>query len=258
MSGKRILIVEDHTNSANALKEKIERCGGVAEIAGSYAEALGMLKAVGEDDSLKYNLILSDLGLIDSDALGTLDWLKRLQDRGHMVCALGVSDPKIVERAAREHICLILKGTSAEGIMESVFYALMRADPAYSQTASKEIVENRRVLREIPIHVGAWFFATWPRWVQVAASISTIATALTLTGALGGTVFNAISGRVEAATVLATHATEVDQQISQLHETIRTNGKELSAGHDERIKIFERLDAITKQLDHIDKKLDSR
>lgn len=256
MSGKRILIIEDHLRSAEALKGMIQRRGGAVEIVGTLAEAETLLQ-LRDASGPRIDLIVSDLAVPDSDAVHTLDWLASMTERGYAVCAMsGADDPALVERAAKDKICFILKGMRAEGIVEQILYALMRSDPGYAHTAAQSIVSNRKHVREIPAHIGAWFFQDWPKWVQicsgVAGAVVTLGTIVTMSAAAVHQ-FSTAAVTVESNSEM-TRSLAATNAIQNAH--IAENDRKIRSVEDDRLKIIEALAVLDKTTSKLDDKID--
>lgn len=258
MSGKRILIIEDHLRSAEALKGMIQRRGGAVEIVGTLAEAETLLQ-LRDASGPRIDLIVSDLAVPDSDAVHTLDWLASMTERGYAVCAMsGADDPALVERAAKDKICFILKGMPAEGIVEQILYALMRSDPGYARTAAQSIISNRKHVREIPAHVGAWFFQDWPKWMQICSGLMGIAVAFGTVVTMSAAVvhqFSSAAVTVESNRETIRNLAGTDA-IQNAH--FAENDRRIRSVEDDRLEIKTRLSGIESSLSKLDQKLDSR
>ncbi len=135
--------------------------------------------------------------------------------------------------------------------------------------AAKEIIRNRRVVREIPAYTAAWFFQNWPQWVKYCAGIGTILATLTATATLGGTIYGWVNEHANAPLIALQHVKEVDQTIVDMKAVDKAHTAELQTTHDDQIKIFERMGGMEKkiddvkndtksQLDRIEAKLDRR
>jgi CheY-like chemotaxis protein len=80
-AGLRILLVEDHPDTAAALSQLLGAMGHRATVAGSVAEALGAA------DREHFDLVVSDIGLPDGDG----HQLMRELSQRHHLCGIAVS-----------------------------------------------------------------------------------------------------------------------------------------------------------------------
>lgn len=169
-----VLLIDDHGESCSTLKALLEVKNFRAECVGTMKAAREMI-AEKNRSNIFFDLIVSDLCLPDSTAQETLNWLRDLNMPVRAIS--GINDPEIIELAVACGIKLITKGTSAEGILESIFYAFLERKP--DPAAAKAIADVRSRPRELqaimPTTGIARLFAILPRWAQIAAAIATIA-----------------------------------------------------------------------------------
>jgi CheY-like chemotaxis protein len=258
MKGKTLLVIDDHQDSCDAIKKMIERRNGEAECAATLKEGI-VLERVRRETGRPFDAIVCDLAFPHSNAFETIETLKMFRSYGIPVRAItGASDPEIITACHEAGIALILKGTAAEGIMESLLYALAEnADRDMPQIA-EQIVENRNVSREIPAYHSPWFFVQWPRWGQVCAGVGSF---LALCGTIV-TMSAAVIKTIDAKAVAAEAARQVSErnktQLDGNTREIGVSAQKIRLLEDDRVKVFTQLGNIEKQLDRMEDKIDKR
>jgi CheY-like chemotaxis protein len=254
MKGKCILIIDDHLDTCEALCAMIKRRGGEPECAVTLKEGI-ILERVKRETGNPYDCIVSDLGFPQSDAENTIDVLRGFISNGIPVRALsGASDPAVIAACHDAGIKLILKGTPAEGIMESILYAIAENADTGIEEVAEDIVENRQVVREIPQHVAAWFFWRWPVWGQITATVGTVTVVC-------GTLISisaAVIKKVDARAVADEAARTVIAQSSATTKKVETHDIQIRELQDDRIRIFEQLKNQSASLGRIEDKLDNK
>lgn len=251
MQGKSFLIIEDHEESCRALEGLIKRRGGTAECALTMAEGLSAIRIRAQADR-PFDVVLCDLSLPDSDAEKTITALKELSKTVPVRAISGAAGEGIIAKCHEAGISLILKGTSAEGIMESVFYALAEGDENYLAQASHEIIGNRKQKRELPQFISNWFTGG-----KLMGSLTAFVALVVAVISLGGVVNGALS-RTYTNAASARNATETARVLAvKIENRFVTNEQRIRDNEDARIKIFERLEAQRQQLDRIEHLLDA-
>lgn len=116
--GKRILLVEDHRDTARMVSQLLKAEGHQVEVAGTVAEAVGTAER-GE-----FDLIISDLGLPDGSGL---DVMRHLRANGRACKGIAVSGYGMDEDVARsreagfaEHLTKPIKLDHLERVIERV------------------------------------------------------------------------------------------------------------------------------------------
>lgn len=254
MQDKSFLIIDDHEESCTALHKMIQRRGGAPECAVTMAEGLAALR-MRKKANRPFDVVICDLSLPDSDAEKTVETLKEIGKDTPVRAITGACGEDIIAKCHEAGIPLILKGTSAEGIMESVFYALAEGDADYLPQAAHEIIENRTHLRELPR-----FWTNFWAWSTRSKLLATAVTVVALIGGVFSTagVVNATLSRNYTASALAAVATETARALAIKTEArFAANEARIRENEDAKIKIFERMDAQTKQLDRIEHLLDA-
>jgi two-component system CheB/CheR fusion protein len=85
----RVLLVEDHPDSAEQLTRLLKRAGHDVTWAGSIREARAMIAATGDDKSERgFNILISDLGLPDGSGH---DFMRDLASRHHSMPGIALS-----------------------------------------------------------------------------------------------------------------------------------------------------------------------
>jgi CheY-like chemotaxis protein len=254
MKGKCILIIDDHLETCKALTAMIARRNGVAECACTLKEGI-ILERVKRENGNPYDCIVCDLGFPESDAANTIDVMRGFIANGIPVRALtGASEPAVVAACHDAGIKLILKGTAAEGIMESIYYALAENATTGIQEVAEEIVENRSLVREVPVHRSAWFFLNWPKWGQVAATAGTILGVCSTLTVMSAAVIKKIDERAVANLA----AKQISATVDENSKGIKVNAVNIRELQDDRIRIFEQLKNQSTQLTRIEQKIDQK
>lgn len=254
MKGKCILIIEDHAESCDAVKKMIERRGGSAECAHTVKEGV-VLERIKRECGKPYDCIVSDLGFPQSSTADTIEVLRGFLSNGIPVRALsGSSEPETVAACLDAGIKLILKGTAAEGIMESILYAIAENSNSNIAEVAEEIIDNRAVTREIPKHSQVWFFVNWPKWGQVVGAAVSI---LTIGGTIV-TVSTAMIKSVNARAVSDEAARRVLLESAAIAEKVKKDERDIRELQDDRIKIFEKLTFLTESSRRIEDKLEKK
>lgn len=259
---KSVLVIEDHSESCELLKHMLRRRGLYAECAESMAEGISCLD-VARKSGRPFSCVVSDLSLKDSNAMQTIVALKELSNRIPVRAISGVQDPDVIEACRVARIPLILKGTSAEGIMESVLYAISErhSDPEIYEM----IADNRTRAREIK----QGFFHNWSGVKKAFAIAGVIATTTLSTLALGGYLYHALEDRVLSGKTSVDHFEKVDKDMQSVQNVQKDNAARIRAIEDNNIKIFAKLEEIvniqgsnktdyTSQLNRIEAKVDGR
>jgi two-component system CheB/CheR fusion protein len=111
----RILLVEDHADTARVTRLLLKRHGHNVQLAGNVATALGLASQE------SFDLLLSDLGLPDGSGL---DLLRQLRQRGNRLPAIAVSGYGLEDdlRRSREagFAAHLVKPTSVEHLAAAI------------------------------------------------------------------------------------------------------------------------------------------
>lgn len=99
MKNLRILIIDDHCESCEALKGMIERRGGIAECASTMEEGQAKFE-MAEKLRVPYHRVVSDLCLPHFSALDTIPCLTKFSRKTAVRALTGVQDPEIVQANA--------------------------------------------------------------------------------------------------------------------------------------------------------------
>jgi CheY-like chemotaxis protein len=260
---KSVLVIEDHPDSCQVLKEMLKRRGLHAECADTIREAESCIMFA-ESQGKPYSCIVSDLGLGDSNALQTVEWLKKVSNKLPVRAISGIQDPAVIEACRTARIPLILKGTSAEGIMESVLYAITERDTPPDREIINIIADNRKHQREVHDpgqpdsghrdNDGA--FSSWSKTGKAITKFGVIVGTLTATLTLGAWLYRGLEDRILDAASTKTHLALIDSKISDGAEQRKQHGDKIRALEDNRLEVNLKLTSINEKLDHIDKKLD--
>lgn len=261
---KSVLVIEDHAESCHVLKLMLRRRGLHAECAESLSEALRCLE-VAERQNRPFSCLVSDLALPDSNALETVESLRRLKERSSIpVRAIsGVQDPHVIEACRVARIPLILKGTSAEGIMESVLYAIAESDP--DPEIDEMIADNRAHHREIP----QGFFHGWSSVTKFFTIAGIIIGTFLSAIALGGWLYHSLEDSILKRKDADSHFVQLDEKMKRMDGQISDNSERIRKREDDNIKIFAKLDELkekiesnrndyTAQLNRIEAKVDRK
>lgn len=241
---KSVLVIEDHAESCAVLKQMLRRRGLHAECAESMKEGISCLD-VAERQGRPYSCVVSDLVLDDSNALQTVEALKLLRQRSKIpIRAIsGVQEPSVIEACRMAGIPLILKGTSAEGIMESVLYAIAEQQPDHE--IYEMIADNRAASREVKAGLFQNWSATGKIFATAGVIISTLLGALTLGGFLYHRLEDTILKRKEADS----HFGLIDDRLKLHDEQIAGNADRIRKREDDAIHVSEKIDALSTKLD---------
>lgn len=244
---KSVLVVEDHNESCVALKEMLKRRGLHAECAKTIKEAEGSLE-YRERMGTPFSCVVSDLVLPDSNAMETVAWLKETNRRLPVRAISGVQDPDVIEACRMAKIQLILKGTSAEGIMESVLYAVTESAQEPDREVFEMIADNRSQQRELkPFRKG--FFQNWTTTGKIFAVAGVVVSTVSGTLALGGVLYHSIEDKILKSAKVEEHFAIIDSQLAaNLAERTTINGK-VRTIEDANIKIIGKLDELARQID---------
>lgn len=241
---KSVLIIEDHSESCNVLKQMLRRRGLHAECCESLSEAQSCVRMAEQRDA-PFSCIVSDLALPDSTALDTIVSLKRMREEiGIPIRAIsGIQDPEVIEACRKAEIPLILKGTSAEGIMESVLYAISEREP--DPEVYEMIADNRAHAREI----STGFFHNWSSLAKAftiaGVVISTLLGAITL----GGFLYHRIEDNILRSESAAGHFTQIDKDLKRHEGLITDNADRIRKREDDNIKVFGKLEEMSRKID---------
>jgi two-component system CheB/CheR fusion protein len=104
----RVLVVDDHRDSADVLGRMLTRAGYRVATAISYADACRLCDGEGDgdpgrdDDGHMFDLLIADIDLPNGDGLQLLQFLREhMSDRVRGIVLSGYHDPKTIERAKR-------------------------------------------------------------------------------------------------------------------------------------------------------------
>lgn len=110
----RLLVVEDHRDTANAIARLLRRSGYTVETAADVASALTRTKEI------QFDLVLSDLGLPDGDGYELMRWLRERGDiKGIAMSGYGMDEDvrKSREAGYSEHL---VKPVNATHLREAI------------------------------------------------------------------------------------------------------------------------------------------
>lgn len=258
LAGKCVLLIEDHPESCFQLQAMIERRSGKAECAHTLQEGL-IVERAARTNGQPFDCVVSDLGLPNVTYQDVVEALKQLRSLGIPVRAIsGTGDPDAVAACASAGIPLILKGTHAEGIMESVLYALSE-NPRTGDGLQKlgtDIIDNRDQVREIPVHT-SWFFLTWPRWAQVISSFGTMIGIMVTICTLAIATIRTIDAKAIARETAAQTAKEVNTNVNRNTQMILQQGANIRSLQDTRIAWGAELKQQGRTLRRVEDKIDS-
>lgn len=252
------LIIEDHENSSEALTKLLEHRNFEVQIRSNMTEGLETFNQR-KEDGMPFDIVVADLCLPDSPADATLATLVSLAPTP-VRAITGISDPEIIKMAKEMGVNLILKGTSAEGIVESILYAIL--DRQSSLTVAKEIVENREKSREIPlIHpkgMIAHIFMTLPKWAQIAGAVGVIIG--TLSSMAGGAtlIYKAVYVRGATSEQVASESTTILNQIKTIGATSAANSGKIRDLEDSKRDLTNKIDTLADKVDENKKDTNQR
>lgn len=255
MNNKSILVIEDHADSCEILKEMFHRHGMQAECAAKFEEGMIVARARSRT-GCPFSCILTDLTLPDSTAEQTV---KRLHEFGSVpVRAIsGTADPAIIEACRRAGVHLILKGTSAEGILESILLAIADHEP--SPEIYQMLATNRPPIRELipaPRRVGFW--SNWSPFGKAVAIIATVLSMMATALTLGGTLYKGIEDKVVANEHIRERFAIIETELKFNKEQREKNVERLEKLEDDRIRMFAKLDQIVADVGRIESKLERK
>lgn len=198
---RRVLIVEDDEQSCAALCRLLALKRIHSECAGNFADALVQSK------STRFDVVIVDLNLPDSEPLVTIDRMSELHST-RAIAFTGVDDPAIIRECQKRNIRFILKGTSSSGIMREILMIMEWNEP--SPEIEEALIENAKVSR-LP---APWYQRLAPVVVAVISLVSA-----SFVG--GAALFNTISERATEATQTREHFEKLDEAILlQKNETM--------------------------------------
>lgn len=250
-SGKSVLVIEDHEDSCSVLKQMLRRRGFHAECASTLGEAESCLNFA-EAQGRPYHCVVSDLGLGDSNAEQTVAWLKKISHRLPVRAISGLTDPEVIEACRTARIPLILKGTSAEGIMESVLYALTERDTKPDREIMHMIADNRKDQRELHAVESHGWGKAGKIVLKAGAFIGTVLAA----GTLGATLFHSLEERILDAARTKSQFEFIDKKLLDAGVERKENAQKIRVLEDTRIETNGKLAAINEKLDRIERKLE--
>lgn len=263
---KSVLVIEDHSDTCHVLKQMLRRRGLHAECAESMAEGISCLK-IAEQQGHPFSCVVSDLALSDSNAMESVESLKRLKQRtGLPIRAIsGVQEPDVIEACRMARIPLILKGTSAEGIMESVLYAIAEKEPG--PEIAEMIADNRSRSREIVAAQG--FFAGWSKLAKMGTALGVILSTLLAAISLGGWGYSKFEDSILKRKDNEQHFAEIDRRQKEQDAMIADNSERIRKREDAGIELSGKISELSgkieqnrvdfgKHLDRIEAKIDRK
>lgn len=260
MSGHRILIIDDHPESSDALRRMFERRGGSAVCTRSLAEGL-QLEYQARSKGVPFHCVVADLCLPQFNVHETIDALKKLAEVVAVRAWTGAAEGETIEACHAAGIGLILKGTSADGIIESILYAIADFHPTDS-TIYAQIAEARSQIREVPFHVSTppWFrwILNWPSWAKITGMITGTVTVFGSIITVGATVFKTIDSRAIAREAARESSLQYVDRMTTAERRLEANENSVRELQDDRIRIITKLDAQSEQLDRIWRRIDGQ
>jgi CheY-like chemotaxis protein len=86
LSGLRVLLIDDETDSRDLINLVLESCGAMVETAGSAAEALELMK------NYRFEVIISDIGMPEEDGYSLIRRIRDLpNEQGGNVPAIALT-----------------------------------------------------------------------------------------------------------------------------------------------------------------------
>lgn len=257
MDGKCILLIEDHPDSCDALKAMLERRGARAECAATLQEGR-VVERSARMAGRPFDCIVCDIGLPQVTYHEVIEALQGFISNGIPVRAIsGTSNPEVVAACANAKVALIMKTTPAEGIMESVLYALAENPKTGNiDEIAPEIIANSASSRVIPKEKELWFFTKWPKWAQLLSSILMMVTLGTTVTSIGIATIKTLDAKAIARETARQTAEEVNRNITNNTTQIGLQGQWIRALQDSKIQVTETLKIQGQTLLRIEDKLD--
>ncbi|NQT73867.1 MAG: PAS domain S-box protein [Chloroflexi bacterium] len=148
-SAQRILLVEDNPGDARLIAEILNRIGDIEMVtASTLSEALGYLR------EQRWDVVLLDLGLPDSEGIETLEKVQPVAQKACVVVLTGIESEEIGIQAIRQGAAdYIVKGyVDARMLSASLRYAIERKNV----TEALEESERNMGKAQSIAHVGSW------------------------------------------------------------------------------------------------------
>lgn len=256
MTGKCILLIEDHPDSCEALRQMIARRGGKAECACTLQEGI-IVERAARQAGHPFDCVISDLGLPGSTISAVLETLREFKSQGIPVRAItGVADENIIAQCIALQIPVILKGTTAESIMESVIYALAenpKTGDVYE--VAKALLDNKEIVREVPAHT-SWFFVTWPKWAQALTSLGAIFGVLGTVSTFSIATIKSVDAKAVARETVRLAAETYQGKVDHNSEQLALQGTFIRSLQDSKIEMVTQLANLTRSTTRIEDKID--
>jgi signal transduction histidine kinase/CheY-like chemotaxis protein len=146
----RVLLVEDNPGDAELIEEMLPRDGATLFEVKCVARLSEALECAGAD---RFDIILLDLNLPDSDGLATLRTMRQQAFRMPIVVLTGNSDEQMalatIQQGAQDYL---VKGQIEKNMLvRSIKYAIERKQTEEALRASQQIIEG--IINAIPVRV---------------------------------------------------------------------------------------------------------
>lgn len=256
MTGRRLLVIDDHPESGETLRRMIERRGGTVEVALTLREGL-VVERSERIHGRPFDCVVADFGLPNTTFNEVLEALKTLRSIGIPVCGWTGSDEasEVVAACLAAQIKIVLKATSAEGIMEAILETLPQKPGADLEEIAHAIVDNRERVREVPWHSGFFFF-TWSRMAQawtLLGGVGTVATAI-ITFSLA--TLGKMDAHVVAREAVKQSSAEYTKKVNGNTEHLEKSDKQIRDLQDHEIETKTMLQNALASLSRIEDKLE--
>ena len=146
----RVLLVEDNPGDAELMEEMLPRDGTTLFEVECVARLSEALECAGAD---RFDIIILDLNLPDSDGLATLRTMRQQAFRMPIVVLTGNSDEQMalaaIQQGAQDYL---VKGQIEKNMLvRSIKYAIERKQTEEALRASQQIIEG--ILNAMPVRV---------------------------------------------------------------------------------------------------------